>query len=47
MALEKTRGNLPGAAESLRNYLNVYSGDREAWEELAELYLEVGHAEVA
>lgn len=41
VALEKTRGNLPGAVDLLRKYLDVWCNDREAWEELGELYLEV------
>ncbi|GAX84373.1 hypothetical protein CEUSTIGMA_g11795.t1 [Chlamydomonas eustigma] len=41
IAVEKTRGNTLAAAEALKKYLDIYSGDREAWEELAELYLEL------
>jgi hypothetical protein len=42
VAVEKTRGNTAGAIEALRRYLDAYQNDREGWEELAELYLEVG-----
>jgi hypothetical protein len=42
VAVEKSRGNTSGAIESLRKYLDTYQNDKEAWEELAELYLEVG-----
>lgn len=41
VALEKSKGNLSGAIELLRRYVDVYMLDREAWEELGELYLEV------
>eukprot|EP00195_Chlamydomonas_chlamydogama_P009581 CAMPEP_0202894790 /NCGR_PEP_ID=MMETSP1392-20130828/4111_1 /ASSEMBLY_ACC=CAM_ASM_000868 /TAXON_ID=225041 /ORGANISM="Chlamydomonas chlamydogama, Strain SAG 11-48b" /LENGTH=304 /DNA_ID=CAMNT_0049579581 /DNA_START=42 /DNA_END=956 /DNA_ORIENTATION=- len=41
VALEKSRGNMQGAVEALKKYLDIYSGDREAWEELADLYLEL------
>lgn len=43
MSLERSRGNLSGAIEALRKYLDVMANDKEGWEELAELYLEVGH----
>ena len=41
MATEKSRGNLSGAIELLRKYLDVYMLDKVAWEELGELYLQV------
>ena len=41
VALEKTRGNLSGAIETLRKYVETFQTDREAWEELGHLYLEV------
>lgn len=41
IAAEKSRGNLSGAIELLRQYLNVYMLDRSAWEELGDLYLQV------
>jgi hypothetical protein len=41
VALEKSRTNIGGAIEALRRYLDVYQTDREAWEELGELYLQV------
>lgn len=40
VALERSRGNLSGAIELLRKYLDVYMLDRVAWEELGELYLQ-------
>ena len=41
----RTRGDLPGAVEYLRTYLDYWMNDRSAWEELTDLYLEVreGH----
>lgn len=42
VAVEKSRGNTAGAIDTLRKYLDTYQNDKEAWEELAELYLEVG-----
>ena len=41
VALEKSRGNSGGAIEALRRYLDTCQTDREAWEELGELYLQV------
>lgn len=41
VAVEKTRGNLNGAVDALRKYLDVWANDREGWEELGELYLEM------
>ena len=41
VALERSKGNLSGAIELLRKYLDVYMLDRVAWEELGELYLQV------
>lgn len=41
VALEKSRGNAGAAIEALRRYVDVYQTDREAWEELGELYLQV------
>ncbi|KIY98996.1 TPR repeat protein oca3 [Monoraphidium neglectum] len=38
----RTKGDLPGAVEYLRTYLDYWMNDRSAWEELADLYLEVG-----
>ncbi|CAK0782567.1 hypothetical protein CVIRNUC_005779 [Coccomyxa viridis] len=40
VALEKTKGNLSGAIEMLRKYVETFQTDREAWEELGHLYLE-------
>ena len=39
--MEKTKGNLSKAIELLRAYVDTFMMDREAWEELAELYLQV------
>ena len=41
VALEKSRDNLSAAIEALRKYVDMYQTDREAWEELGELYLQV------
>lgn len=41
IALENTQGNTGAAIDLLRKYLEAYQNDTEAWEELAELYLEV------
>lgn len=40
VALEKTKGNIAGAIETLRKYVDIFQTDREAWEELGELYLQ-------
>jgi len=40
VALEKTKGNNAGAIETLRKYVDIFQTDREAWEELGELYLQ-------
>uniref|UniRef100_A0A7R9VEW4 ER membrane protein complex subunit 2 n=1 Tax=Chlamydomonas euryale TaxID=1486919 RepID=A0A7R9VEW4_9CHLO len=42
VAVEKTRGNAAAAVDALRKYLETFSADREGWEELAELYVEMG-----
>jgi tetratricopeptide (TPR) repeat protein len=42
VAVQKTIGSTQAAIETLRSYLNVYANDREAWEELADLYLSLG-----
>ncbi len=47
VALEKTKGNLSGAIEMLRKYVETFQTDREAWEELGHLYLEVRPAMMA
>lgn len=41
VAVERSRGNTTAAIDSLRKYLDNYQNDKEAWEELADLYLEV------
>lgn len=40
VALEKSKGNIAGAIEALRKYVDIFQTDREAWEELGELYLQ-------
>eukprot|EP00798_Chlamydomonas_sp_ICE-L_P005710 gene5710-12772_t len=40
IALEKSKGNLPGVIEGLKKYLEVFANDKEAWEELSEVYIE-------
>ena len=42
VAVERSRGSITAAIEALRKYLDVFSNDRDGWEELAEMYLEVG-----
>lgn len=32
---------LQAAIEALKKYLDVYANDKDAWEEMAELYLQV------
>ena len=39
--MQRGRGDLTGAIATLRQYLDHYMNDRESWEELADLYLEV------
>ncbi|KAG2483062.1 hypothetical protein HYH03_018045 [Edaphochlamys debaryana] len=41
VALERSRGNTEGAITALRKYLDIFANDKDAWEEMAELYLEV------
>jgi len=41
VAAEKSKGNLSKAIELLRTYVDTFMTDREAWSELADLYLEV------
>jgi len=41
VAAARTKGDLPGAVEYLKTYLEYWMNDKEAWDELAELYLEV------
>lgn len=40
VALEKTKGNTAAAIDALRKYIDIFQTDREAWEELADLYLQ-------
>jgi tetratricopeptide (TPR) repeat protein len=40
VALEKTQDNLAGAIDALRKYIDIFQTDREAWEELGDLYLQ-------
>jgi hypothetical protein len=42
VVLHREAGQLTDAIGVLVTYLEHYSNDREAWEELADLYLEVG-----
>lgn len=41
IAINKTKGDLAGAAQALRTYLDSFSSDKDAWEELADIYTEV------
>lgn len=41
VALEKTKGNIGKAIELLRSHVDTFMTDKDAWEELAELYLKV------
>ncbi|GIL75572.1 hypothetical protein Vretimale_15176 [Volvox reticuliferus] len=41
VALDRSRGNLTSAIEALRKYLDTFANDKDGWEELAEMYLEV------
>lgn len=41
MAICKSRGDFVAAAQGLVTYLEAFMMDREAWEELAEIYLKV------
>ncbi|KAK9791594.1 hypothetical protein WJX73_009768 [Symbiochloris irregularis] len=40
VALEKTQDNIQGAIDLLCKYVDLFMMDREAWEELGELYLQ-------
>lgn len=42
VALERSRGDLVKAADALRRHLDNFSGDAEGWEELADIYTELG-----
>lgn len=41
VAIERTKGNLGKAIDLLRSYVDTFMTDREAWEELADLYVQV------
>jgi ER membrane protein complex subunit 2 len=41
IALEKSKGNTGTALDALRRHVDVFMNDVQAWEELAELYLQV------
>ena len=41
VGLKKGQGDLGGAIELLRQYLDVQQTDWVAWEELADLYLQI------
>ncbi|CAD7698419.1 unnamed protein product [Ostreobium quekettii] len=36
---KKTKGDIPGAIQALKHYVDIYMLDRDAWEELAGLYI--------
>lgn len=40
-ALELSQNNTAGAIDAIRKYLDVYANDKDAWEQLGELYLQV------
>jgi len=42
VALSKSRGDTPGALDELGRYLEVYSNDTDAWEEAADLHVQMG-----
>lgn len=42
VALARSGGRTADAIEALKTYLDNYPNDADAWEEQAELYLEVG-----
>ena len=44
VAICKTRGDLVAAAQTLNTYLDTFMMDRDAWEELAEIYLKVSRS---
>lgn len=39
VAIAKGQGNLSGAVEALKQYIEIFMADHEAWRELAELYI--------
>ncbi|KAG2452363.1 hypothetical protein HYH02_003385 [Chlamydomonas schloesseri] len=41
VSVERSRGNVNAAIEALRKYVDTFGNDKDGWEELAELYLEV------
>ena len=42
VAVARGRGDLAGAAKQLKEYLGTFQADAEAWEELLEVYLQLG-----
>ncbi|KAK9830222.1 hypothetical protein WJX72_010425 [[Myrmecia] bisecta] len=40
VAMQKSLGNLPKAIDLLKKYVELFTTDNEAWEELADLYLQ-------
>lgn len=40
-AIAKGQGNLAGAVEALKNYLDIFMADHDAWRELAEIYISI------
>ncbi|GMH40403.1 hypothetical protein BSKO_08307 [Bryopsis sp. KO-2023] len=43
VAVQRTKGDLAGAAQALKSYLECYMVDRDAWEEMADIYLKMQH----
>ncbi|KXZ47288.1 hypothetical protein GPECTOR_36g15 [Gonium pectorale] len=41
VALQRSQGDTPAAIDAMKKYLDVFSNDKDAWEELADMYLEV------
>lgn len=39
--MERAKGNIAGAISLLQKYLDTNQMDKDAWEELADLYLQV------
>lgn len=39
IAIAKAQGNLSGAVDALKHYLDIFMADHEAWRELSEIYI--------